>query len=173
MSVYLHHFGYGPHLPAWKKAWGRLRVNAHMLTVAAAEVGVDLAIDVDVDWIEIHTPGQTMPALVLHGPNTLAAGAYGWLRETVPTGRAPWDPWVCALLLRTHQLAPTACAIASDGQWGTEWLDGIGDEVSDAAPRRIVARLFGGRAFAADATDPLMSPRAVFAGPPFPSAAAS
>ncbi|KAH7025145.1 uncharacterized protein B0I36DRAFT_332587 [Microdochium trichocladiopsis] len=37
------------------------------------------------------------------------------------TDRKPYDLVVCAILLRAHQLAPSAISIRSDGNWGDWW----------------------------------------------------
>lgn len=161
-GLYLHHLGYAPGHPQWRMAWTRLQVGVGVICAAASASGVTLTVGGHDGQVHIHFDDRAV--LVLHGPQT--AGPEGmWTVETVRTDRAACDPWLCAVILRAHLLAPACTAVASDGLWDREWADGIGFEVSDAAPRRIVARLFGNRTLAADQPDPLVTAEQACTGP--------
>jgi hypothetical protein len=74
-----------------------------------------------------------------------------WNWTFVRTSRYPYDPAVCAVLLRAHVLAPRHVAIGSDGTW-TDWLTG----------RQLYAELFGIYSGPDPLTDTLNGPPAAW-----------
>ena len=77
----------------------------------------------------------------------------GFVARHCDTDRASYDLAVAAVLLRCHQLAPTAFAISSDGGWLVEWqhgahvwADGLAPDPAPPLPvaaRSVVIELFG------------------------------
>lgn len=161
--TYAHTFRYAPESEAFRRAWPRMvadaaRIVGYLATTGLAvrsrtgysvpefDRGTDGVIAFNGSaWHDGHRqPFVIRPSVPDRRRDPLAASRYardGYVTGYCDTGRAPYDVAVAAVLLRCHQLAPTAFTIASDGGWLVEWQHGA--ETWAGGPRGLTPPAHG------------------------------
>lgn len=172
---YAHAFRYAPQCSAFGRVWPRMVADAARILGYLATTGLALRSrtgyrfpEFDRDPVsgviafngsarhrEHGQPFVIRPTAPDRRRDPLTASRYvrdGYVTGYCDTGRAPYDVAVTAVLLRCHQLAPTAFTIDGAGDWDREWLHGATVTTADlipiavapvpAAARTVVATLF-------------------------------